>query len=152
MRKTLLLLGLSAALATLVAACAAAEPTPTATRAAPTATRPATSPTTAAAATATRPAASPTVAAAASPTRPAASPTTAAAAGDVAAGKTVFDANCNACHPGGDKGVGPAVKGASADSVKTIVRSGKGAMPAFAADKINDKQLTDLIAYVQSLK
>ena len=147
MKKALLLVGLSAALSILVAACAAAEPTPTATRAAPTATRPAASPTTAAAV-------SPTTAAAASPTRPAVSPTVAAAAGDVAAGKTVFDANCNACHPGGEKGVGPSLKETKLtdDQIKTQVRQGKGAMPAFAADKISDKQLTDLIAYIKSIK
>lgn len=76
------------------------------------------------------------------------------AAGDVAAGKAVFEANCNVCHPGGEKGVGPALKGTAKtpDQIRTQVRQGKGAMPAFGTEKINDKQLTDLIAYVKSLK
>jgi len=70
----------------------------------------------------------------------------------VAAGKSVFEANCNACHPGGDKGVGPSIKGLSADRIRTATRQGKGAMPAFGADRISDKQLTDLIAYIETLK
>ncbi len=146
------------------AACGGGAPAPTAAPAAPTkapAAAPTAAPTTAAA-----PTVAPTTAAA--PTKAAAAPTTAvapttaaapsaaapAAAGDVTAGKAVFDQNCNACHPGGDKGVGPALKGRNlgADVIRTTVRSGKGSMPPFSATQISDQQLTNLIAYVQSLK
>lgn len=99
--------------------------------------------------------AAPTIAAA-TKAAPSVAPTAAApaASGDVTAGKTVFDQNCNGCHPGGDRGVGPALKGRnlSADVIKTTVRSGKGGMPAFPAAQVSDQQLNNVVAYVQSLK
>ncbi len=85
---------------------------------------------------------------------PTSDPTAPAVAADVTAGKAVFDQNCNTCHPGGDRGVGPALKGRnlSADRITRQVRNGGGSMPAFSASQISDPQLNDLVAYVQSLK
>jgi mono/diheme cytochrome c family protein len=175
MRARYIIFGLAALLviSVLAVACgpSAATPTvaPTKPAAAPTAaaTKPAASPvatvSTAATATtgaaATKPAASPvaTVSTAATATtgalatKPAAA-SPAAGTADLTAGKAVFDANCNGCHPGGDKGVGPAIKGASVSTVTTVVRSGKGSMPAYTADKISDAQLASLAAYVNQLK
>ncbi len=142
----------------LIVACApAAQPTPTA----------------APKAAATQPAAAPTAAvaptAAAAPTKPAAAATTpgaggtpatktgtpaAAGTGDVAAGKVAFDQNCGGCHPGGNQGNGPALRGRNltADQITRQVRNGGGGMPAFPASRISDQQLNDIIAYVQSLR
>lgn len=86
---------------------------------------------------------------------PAATPAgPASVAGDLVAGKAVFDQNCNSCHPGGDKGAGPALRGRSlsADRIKNQVRNGGGGMPAYPTSAISDQQLNDLVAYVQSLK
>lgn len=78
----------------------------------------------------------------------------AASGGNVQAGQAVFQQNCNGCHPGGAQGTGPNLKGRNlaAGQIKNQVRNGKGAMPAFPANRISDQQLNDLVAYVQSLK
>lgn len=72
--------------------------------------------------------------------------------GNAQAGKTVFDANCSACHPNGGAGVGPALKGKEPDVVKKQVRNGGQKMPPIPADKITDKQLEDIIAFIKTLK
>ena len=98
--------------------------------------------------------AAPTTSAAA-PTKAPAAPTTAGGAtGDAAAGQAVFTQNCNGCHPGGDRGTGPALKGRNlpADRITRQVRNGGGGMPAFSSSQISDQQLANLVAYVQSLK
>ncbi len=145
----------------LVTACGGgAAPTPTTkpaaapTTAAPAATKPVA--TTAATAAATKPAA--TTAATAAATKPAATAAATAAAaaakGDVTAGKAVFDQSCNSCHPNGGQGAGPTLRGKNlqATRIQTIVRNGGGGMPAFSASQISDQQLTNLVAYVQSLQ
>lgn len=83
-----------------------------------------------------------------------AQPTTggAQAGGNASAGQAVFQQNCNSCHPGGNQGTGPAVKGRAADAVTKKVRAGGGGMPAFSASQISDQQLNDLAAYVGTLK
>lgn len=86
-------------------------------------------------------------------------------AGNAAAGKKVYAANgCKACHViGADKGgkTGPELthvgKTKKADYLMAKVRTPKKAnpkstMPAYPADKINDKDLKDLVAYMVSLK
>lgn len=94
------------------------------------------------------------------PTAPAATPTTAAAtpasgAGDAAAGKTIFTANCDACHPGGKKGVGPelapVIKEDPQAEVIATIKGGKGIMPAFGS-KLSDKDLADLYAFLKTLQ
>lgn len=89
-----------------------------------------------------------------------------AAAGNAAAGSKVYMANgCSACHAIGDKGgkTGPALTKIGADKkwtaakLTTAVRDPKkldpkAKMPAYGPDKINDKDLKNLVAYMQSLK
>lgn len=79
-----------------------------------------------------------------------------AASGDATAGKAVFDTNCTACHPAGQKGVGPSLVGVvgriGADGVTRQVRNGGGQMPAFTTSQISDTQLGNLIAYLSTLK
>ena len=74
--------------------------------------------------------------------------------GDVTAGQAVFQQNCEACHPGGNEGVGPQLRGQGLpeDRIRTQVRQGGGAMPAFPPERINEQQLNDLVAYVLSLQ
>lgn len=75
-------------------------------------------------------------------------------AADVTAGRAVFDQHCNACHPGGGQGAGPALRGRNipAERITTVVRQGAPGMPAFAETQINEQQLTNLVQYIQSLQ
>lgn len=75
------------------------------------------------------------------------------------AGKTVFQAQCSACHPKGNAGIGPKLAGAKFDqkfkiddSLKQLIRQGAGSMPAYKPEQISDQQLSDLIAYMKALK
>ncbi len=84
----------------------------------------------------------------AAPTKPASAPVP---AGSADAGGKLFAASCNGCHPGGNAGLGPGLKGVSAAEVIRVVREGKGAMPAFAPGQLSDQQLQDIVAYLGSL-
>jgi mono/diheme cytochrome c family protein len=78
---------------------------------------------------------------------------TGGAAGDVAAGKTVFEANCQGCHPAGgtQAGVGPQLSGTALDAagITNIVTNGQGAMPG---GLVSGADLENVVAYVDSLK
>ncbi|MDP3062779.1 MAG: cytochrome c [Chloroflexota bacterium] len=66
-------------------------------------------------------------------------------------GQGAYETFCNACHPGGNRGIGPSVRGLGKDAFNTAVRQGKGAMPVYTPDKLNDEQLQAMYAYVASL-
>ncbi len=74
-------------------------------------------------------------------------------AGDVAAGKTVFQATCQGCHTAGgtQAGVGPKLQGAglTPTAIETQVKNGGGAMPG---GLVSGTDLTNVVAYVSSLK
>jgi mono/diheme cytochrome c family protein len=76
-----------------------------------------------------------------------------AAAGDVAAGKTTFEAVCQGCHPAGgtQAGVGPALTGSTQDAAALDVQitNGKGAMPG---GLVSGQDKTNVIAYVLSIE
>ncbi len=84
---------------------------------------------------------------------------TPAHAGDAVAGKTVFSANCAACHAGGRNAVNPAKTLQKADldkygmyseaAIVTQVTGGKGAMPAFGS-KLTAEQIANVASYVLS--
>lgn len=89
----------------------------------------------------------------------------AASAAQIAAGRKVYEANgCKACHVvGDDKGgkTGPELthvaKTRKPDWLTAQVRNPKkfdpkSTMPAYGPDKIDDKQLKSLVAYMSSLK
>ncbi len=81
----------------------------------------------------------------------------AAGKGDPAAGLKVFQANaCVSCHPanGRSAGIGPKLAATTRDEayIKNNVRNGKGQMPAYTTEQINEQQLEDVTAYVKSLK
>lgn len=69
-------------------------------------------------------------------------------------GQQVFMQHCYQCHPGGSAGLGPGLndKPLPAALIRTQVRAGMGAMPAFDEHHINDKQLDALAAYVVALR
>lgn len=84
---------------------------------------------------------------------------------DLAAGRKVYEANgCKACHVvGADKGgkTGPdlshVAKTRKPEWLSAQVRNPKkfdpkSAMPAYGQDKVDDKQLKSLVAYMSSLK
>ena len=94
----------------------------------------------------------------------AASFATAALAGDAAAGKAVFDAAkpaCKTCHTDAKNPLAKAGAENSADELKVWIRTPKdmiakkgkkGIMPAFAAEKISDADLDNLVAYLATMK
>lgn len=72
----------------------------------------------------------------------------------LANGRKVFLAHCHACHPHGEAGVGPALNNKPAPGflIRTQVRRGLGAMPAFPREAIADGDLDDLVAYLKALR
>jgi mono/diheme cytochrome c family protein len=85
-------------------------------------------------------------------------------AADAAAGKTVFDGAkpaCKGCHTDAKNPLTKAGADNTADELKAWVRTPKdmiakkgkkGIMPAYAADKISDADLDNLVAYMATLK
>ena len=79
-----------------------------------------------------------------------------AAAGDPVAGKTVFSANCGACHTLADAGtngtVGPKLDSTKPPAALVLdrVTNGKGGMPTFEG-VLDEKQIADVTAYVSSV-
>ena len=73
--------------------------------------------------------------------------------GDAAAGEAVFKDNCATCHTlsaaGASGTVGPNLDDVKpdAETVKTQVENGGGAMPAFKG-QLTDQQIADVSAYV----
>jgi mono/diheme cytochrome c family protein len=87
-----------------------------------------------------------------------------ALAGDAAAGKAVFDGAkpaCKGCHTDAKNPLAKTGAENSADDLKAWVRTPKdmiakkakkGIMPAYAADKISDADLENLVAYMATMK
>lgn len=69
-------------------------------------------------------------------------------------GERAYMAHCDKCHPGGDKGLGVALKNKPLPGamIKAQVRAGLGAMPSFSKEILPDDQLDDLIAYIKELR
>ena len=86
---------------------------------------------------------------------------TPAFAADVGAGEQIFNANCAACHAGGQNVIMPEktlekealeaylAGGRNANSVITQVTNGKNAMPAFGG-RLSDEDIANVAAYVIS--
>lgn len=70
------------------------------------------------------------------------------------AGERVFMRHCHECHPGGMRGLGPAINDKPLPEwlIKFQVRNGLGAMPAFDEGQIADAELDALAAYVIALR
>lgn len=69
---------------------------------------------------------------------------------DVVRGRGVFMNHCYQCHPGGAAGLGPAINNKPLPGwlIKTQVRNGLGAMPAFSEEQIEEGELDDLVRYL----
>ncbi|HLZ10555.1 MAG TPA: c-type cytochrome [Chloroflexota bacterium] len=104
----------------------------------------------------------PTVSATPTPTAPvapSATPAGGASSALVATGARVFAANCNACHPKANAGVGPALHGSAFTArfpddgpLKLLIRTGHNVMPSFSPAVISDADLNAIVAYLRSLK
>jgi len=80
-------------------------------------------------------------------------------AGDVGAGEKIFNANCAACHAGGQNVIMPEktlekdalesylAGGRNEAAVKTQVTNGKNAMPAFGG-RLSEEDIADVASYV----
>ena len=69
-------------------------------------------------------------------------------------GEVVFMNYCNACHPGGAAGLGPAIlnKPLPGFMIRWQIRAGFGAMPAFKKEVIPPKELDELLAYIKAIR
>ena len=67
-------------------------------------------------------------------------------------GERVYMAQCHHCHPGGEAGLGPSLndKPLPAFAIRTQVRLGAGAMPAFAPHDLDAKDLDAVVAYMRA--
>ena len=72
----------------------------------------------------------------------------------LASGEKAYMHFCDKCHPGGEKGLGFALKNKPLPGpmIKVQVRSGLGAMPAFSEELLHDDQLDDIVAYLKALR
>ncbi|ACI65608.1 cytochrome c6, cytochrome c553 [Phaeodactylum tricornutum CCAP 1055/1] len=82
-----------------------------------------------------------------------------ALAGDVGAGEQIFNANCAACHAGGQNVIMPEktlekealdqylAGGRSEKAIISQVTGGKNAMPAFGG-RLSDEEIANVAAYV----
>ncbi|WP_164017668.1 c-type cytochrome [Pyxidicoccus trucidator] len=69
-------------------------------------------------------------------------------------GRVLFMRHCNQCHPGGAGGLGPSInnKPLPALAMRTQIRQGVGAMPAFTDEMLNDTQVDAIVAYLNELQ
>lgn len=72
-------------------------------------------------------------------------------------GQQLFRQFCDSCHPGGGKGVGPAVRGPEFQAkyrddgaLRKVITEGTGPMPGFR--QLSNDQVDSLVAYLRSLK
>lgn len=71
-------------------------------------------------------------------------------------GQAVFNRYCAVCHPGGNRGSGPALRplvpNRTDQQLRDVIRMGKAQMPGYKSGQISDEQMDHLIAYMRSLK
>jgi len=71
-------------------------------------------------------------------------------------GQAVFNRYCAVCHPGGNRGSGPALRplvpNRTDAQLRDVIRTGKAQMPGYKSGQISDEQMDHLIAYMRSLK
>lgn len=69
-------------------------------------------------------------------------------------GRLVFMNSCNRCHPGGEAGLGPAINDKPLPEflMKTQIRAGLGAMPAFPKSELSDADVDAVIAYLKAIR
>lgn len=70
-------------------------------------------------------------------------------------GEQVFVRSCNTCHPQGKAGMGPSLEHISEhfpdqESLKTLIRNGKGLMPGQPKTVINEPEMDNLLEYLKT--
>ncbi|MEA2561500.1 MAG: hypothetical protein QOH06_3004 [Acidobacteriota bacterium] len=72
----------------------------------------------------------------------------------LARGEIAFDQHCSRCHPGGEKGLAPAINNKPLPGflMKFQVRHGAGAMPAFSEKELSREDLDALVKYLKKLR
>jgi len=73
---------------------------------------------------------------------------------ELARGEQAYKFYCDKCHPGGEQGLGPALSNKPLPGflIKTQVRAGVGAMPAFSKKLLTDEQLDTVVIYLETLR
>ena len=68
-------------------------------------------------------------------------------------GAELFARHCHKCHPGGEGGLGPSLNDKPLPSflIRTQVRAGMGVMPSYSEEEIDDREMKDLLAYLDAL-
>jgi len=69
-------------------------------------------------------------------------------------GQRLFHRWCYQCHPGGEEGLGPAINNRPLPhiAIRTQIRKGVGAMPAFGEDVLSDGDVSAILAYLDEMK
>jgi mono/diheme cytochrome c family protein len=69
-------------------------------------------------------------------------------------GQSLYMLNCNGCHPGGAGGLGPGLanKPLPGFAMRTQIRAGVGAMPAFTEQMLSDEEVNAIVDYVNALQ
>ena len=69
-------------------------------------------------------------------------------------GERLFYRHCSKCHPGGEAGLGPALnnKPLPAIAIRTQIRQGLGAMPAFDGHHLSDADVEAIVEFVIVLR
>ena len=69
-------------------------------------------------------------------------------------GMKLFMRTCNKCHPGGEKGIGPALNDKALPNflIHWQVRLGGGDMPKFTDEQISKEQLEQITAFVRMMR
>lgn len=72
----------------------------------------------------------------------------------LARGEVAFDQHCSRCHPGGERGLAPAINNKPLPGflMKFQVRHGAGAMPAFSERELPKEDLDALVKYLKTLR
>ncbi len=72
---------------------------------------------------------------------------------DVAGGQAVYAASCAGCHTNQPGSYGPNLTtlGHSPESIREVIREGRGRMPGFGAEQIGGEDLEKLLAYLASI-
>jgi mono/diheme cytochrome c family protein len=66
--------------------------------------------------------------------------------------RALYQNHCAACHPGLNKGAGPALRptALSDDEIRAKIRgSPRGTMPVFGPEKLSDAQVADIVRFIR---
>lgn len=73
---------------------------------------------------------------------------------EVRRGEVAFMQNCHQCHPHGGAGLGPAINNKPLPKwlIRTQIRQGLGAMPAFDQHRVSDDDARAIAEYLKALR